>query len=85
MNEFCEQKKVILSEGIGTLEDKENYIPGNIPINHLKLNSCSPYTVGALIALYEHKIYVQSVVWNINPFDQPGVESAKQGIQLEEV
>ena len=85
MNDFCEQKKVVLSRGIGSLEDKENYIPGNIPINHLKLDRCSPYTLGALLALYEHKIYVQSVVWNINPFDQPGVERAKQRMQLEEL
>ena len=46
-------------------------------INHIKLDACTPFNLGSLIALYEHKIFVQSVIWNINPFDQPGVESAK--------
>jgi glucose-6-phosphate isomerase len=47
-------------------------------INHIRLKEISPKTIGALIALYEHKIYTQSVIWNINPFDQPGVELSKQ-------
>jgi glucose-6-phosphate isomerase len=37
-----------------------------------------PETLGSLIALYEHKVFVQSVIWNINPFDQWGVELGKQ-------
>jgi glucose-6-phosphate isomerase len=37
-----------------------------------------PRTLGALIALYEHKTYVQSIVWDINPFDQWGVDLAKE-------
>jgi glucose-6-phosphate isomerase len=37
-----------------------------------------PATLGMLIALYEHKVFVQSVIWNINPFDQWGVELGKQ-------
>jgi len=54
-------------------------------MNHLKLDACSPYSIGALLSLNEHKRYVQSVIWNINPFDRPGVERAKQGMLLEEV
>ena len=50
-----------------------------MPINHLRLLNASPYTIGALVALYEHKVFVQSVIWDINPFDQPGVECAKRG------
>ncbi|MFX4681917.1 glucose-6-phosphate isomerase, partial [Acinetobacter baumannii] len=38
------------------------------------LDALSPYSLGQLIALYEHKVYVASVIWNINPFDQWGVE-----------
>ena len=38
----------------------------------------TPHTLGALIALYEHKIFVQGIVWNINSFDQWGVELGKQ-------
>jgi len=38
----------------------------------------SPYNLGALIAMYEHKIFVQGIIWNINSFDQWGVELGKQ-------
>ena len=38
----------------------------------------NPYSLGLLIALYEHKVFVQSVLWNINPFDQWGVEKGKE-------
>jgi glucose-6-phosphate isomerase len=52
--------------------------PGNRPTNTLLFDKLDPYTLGNLIALYEHKIFVQSVVWNINAFDQWGVEFGKQ-------
>jgi len=52
--------------------------PGNQPSTTLLLPRLDPRTLGALIALYEHKVFVQSVVWNINPFDQWGVEYGKQ-------
>jgi glucose-6-phosphate isomerase len=78
INEFCNTKIRVLSEGISSPDNPIGYIPGSMPINHLSLVSCSPFCFGALIALYEHKIYIQGVLWNINPFDQPGVESAKR-------
>lgn len=53
-------------------------MPGNRPSNLLMLHSLTPKTLGALIALYEHKIFVQGVLWNINSFDQPGVELGKK-------
>jgi glucose-6-phosphate isomerase len=43
----------------------------------LILKKLNPYNIGNLIALYEHKIFVQSVIWNINAFDQWGVELGK--------
>jgi glucose-6-phosphate isomerase len=52
--------------------------PGNKPTNTLLFDKLTPHTLGMLIALYEHKVFVQSVVWNINPFDQWGVELGKQ-------
>lgn len=52
--------------------------PGNRPTNTLLFDKLDPHTLGMLIALYEHKVFVQSVVWNINPFDQWGVELGKQ-------
>ena len=42
------------------------------------MNELNPKTLGMLIALYEHKVFVQSVIWNINPFDQWGVEKGKE-------
>lgn len=52
--------------------------PGNRPSNTLLFEKLDPYTLGMLVALYEQKIFVQSVVWNINAFDQWGVEFGKQ-------
>ncbi len=52
--------------------------PGNRPSNTLLLPKITPLTLGALIALYEHKVFVQGVVWGINSFDQWGVELGKQ-------
>ncbi|KAF9161345.1 hypothetical protein DFQ26_004642 [Actinomortierella ambigua] len=51
---------------------------GNRPTNSLLFQKLTPATLGALIALYEHKIFVQGVVWDINSFDQWGVELGKQ-------
>ena len=53
-------------------------ISGNRPSNMLVMDRLEPGSLGALIALYEHKVYVQSVVWDINAFDQWGVELGKQ-------
>jgi glucose-6-phosphate isomerase len=52
--------------------------PGNRPTNTLLFDRLDAYTLGMLIALYEHKVFVQSVAWNINAFDQWGVEFGKQ-------
>ncbi|BBO59878.1 glucose-6-phosphate isomerase [Mycoavidus sp. B2-EB] len=51
---------------------------GNRPSNTLMLDALTPHTLGALIALYEHKTLVQATIWKINPFDQWGVELGKQ-------
>ena len=50
---------------------------GNQPCTTLLMERLSPYNLGMLIALYEHKVFVQSVIWDINPFDQWGVELGK--------
>ncbi|WP_028575507.1 glucose-6-phosphate isomerase [Desulfonatronovibrio hydrogenovorans] len=52
--------------------------PGNRPSNSIMLPELTPKSLGALIALYEHKIFVQGAVWNINSFDQWGVELGKE-------
>ena len=51
---------------------------GNRPTNSFLFQKLTPETLGALIALYEHKIFTQGVIWNINSFDQMGVELGKQ-------
>ncbi len=52
--------------------------PGNRPTNTILLDELNPFTLGALIAIYEHKVFVQGVIWEINSFDQWGVELGKQ-------
>src|SRR5688572_23927957 len=51
---------------------------GNKPTNSLMVKKITPFTLGQLIALYEHKIFVQGIIWNIFSFDQWGVELGKQ-------
>jgi len=61
--------------------------PGNRPSNTLLIDQLTPRRLGALIALYEHKIFVQGVIWGVNSFDQWGVELGKQlaGVILQEL
>ncbi|MEK9612514.1 MAG: glucose-6-phosphate isomerase [Flavobacteriaceae bacterium] len=60
---------------------------GNKPTNTLLINSLTPNSLGALVALYEHKIFVQGILWNIFSYDQWGVELGKQlaNVILEEI
>jgi len=77
-DQIIEQHKLALL--LGTKESL-NYSQRDIPCNHIQLVDNSPRTIGSLIALYEHKVFVQAVIWNINPFDQPGVEQMKQKME----
>lgn len=66
-----------------SLEDVKDIVPfkvfqGNKPTNSILLQKITPFSLGALIALYEHKIFVQGVIFNIYSFDQWGVELGKQ-------
>ena len=82
-SEVYAEYKMDLSE-----ENPENYLfkreiphkvfPGGRPTTSILFKKLDPKTLGSLIALYEHKVFVQSVIWNINPFDQWGVELGKQ-------
>ena len=51
---------------------------GNRPTNSILFQKLTPRTLGMLIALYEHKIFTQGIIWGINSFDQWGVELGKQ-------
>jgi glucose-6-phosphate isomerase len=73
--------KKLSKEGIdretAALLAKHQSIPGNRPSNTITFDQLSPSRLGALIALYEHKIFVQGIIWDINSFDQWGVELGK--------
>lgn len=56
---------------------KSKVFEGNRPTNSILFDQLDPYTLGALIALYEHKIHVQGSIWGINSYDQMGVELGK--------
>ena len=66
-----------LMEGVKG-ENNQCSCPGNRPSTTILLKELSPSSLGQLLALYEHMIYVQSIIWNINCFDQPGVELGKK-------
>ena len=69
--------EVLETDEIANLPIYKQY-SGNQPSSTLLLKELTPYSLGMLIALYEHKVFVQSVLWNINPFDQWGVEKGKE-------
>jgi glucose-6-phosphate isomerase len=77
-------KEVVLKElQLEAKEKIEKALPfkvfkGNKPTNTILIHKLSPKTLGALIAMYEHKIFVQGVIWNIFSYDQWGVELGKQ-------
>ena len=68
----------------GLSSEKSDYLApfkvfeGNKPTNTILINSLTPETLGSLIAMYEHKIFVQGIIWNIFSYDQWGVELGKQ-------
>ncbi len=57
-------------------------LPGNQPTSTIVYERLTPKVLGELIALYEHKVFVQSIIWGINAFDQWGVELGKQLVKI---
>lgn len=84
MNGKSEEDVIAEFEKAG--KQPEDYLPlvpfktfsGNRPTNSFLIRQITPFTLGQLIALYEHKIFVQGIIWNIYSFDQWGVELGKQ-------
>ncbi|MBF7685795.1 glucose-6-phosphate isomerase [Acinetobacter sp. B10A] len=68
---------VLAKDEIDHLPDYKQY-EGNRPSSTMLMNELNPHNLGMMIALYEHKVFVQSVMWNINAFDQWGVEKGKE-------
>lgn len=77
-----EVKNELEAQGVSENEQKSllpfKVFEGNKPTNTILINKLTPKSLGALIALYEHKIFVQGVIWNIFSYDQWGVELGKQ-------
>ena len=75
--------KIELMKAGKSEEENKKLVPfkvfaGNKPTNSIIVKEITPYSLGSLIALYEHKIFIQGVIWNIFSFDQWGVELGKQ-------
>lgn len=68
----------IKNTAMACVTDKFKHYRGNQPSTTLLIDELTPTSLGALIALYEHKVYVMACIWDINPFDQWGVEMGKQ-------
>jgi glucose-6-phosphate isomerase len=83
----CLAQSRVLAFGNTAVDPTDNpfrHYPGNQPSSTLLLDTLHPESLGALIAAYEHKVFTQAVIWNINPFDQWGVELGKQvALQLQ--
>jgi len=78
-NMFAQSEALMV--GWSAPDDKgheERVCPGNRPSTTILLDSLNPENLGMLLALYEHKVFIQGVVWGINPFDQWGVELGKR-------
>jgi glucose-6-phosphate isomerase len=73
--------QALLAEGLSVEQAQtlltQRSFPGNIPSSILWLDTLSPHRLGALIALYEHKVFTQAAIWGINAYDQWGVELGK--------
>lgn len=79
----AEEAKAELEKAGKTPEEIEKLLPfkvfsGNRPTNSILVKKITPHTLGALIAIYEHKIFTQGLIWNVFSFDQWGVELGKQ-------
>lgn len=73
----CLSQSLALMQGKIDKDSTHKNIVGSKPSNTILLKELSPYNLGLLLAMYEHKVYTLSVIWNINAFDQWGVELGK--------
>lgn len=74
---FGKTTEEALAEGTPERLAPHRTFPGNRPSNTILAERLTPATLGALVALYEHSVFTQGVIWDINPFDQWGVELGK--------
>jgi len=74
---FGKTAEEVAKDGVPSFQIAHRTFEGNRPTNTIMAERLTPRTLGKLIALYEHKVFVQGTVWNINSFDQWGVELGK--------
>ena len=74
---FGKTEAEVRAEGVPDHQVAHRTFPGNHPTNTILAEALTPTTLGSLVALYEHKVFVQGTVWRINSFDQWGVELGK--------
>ena len=83
-NCFAQSRALMMGQDLDEIETDERtgynthkFFPGNIPSNTILFDELTPSKLGTYLAIQEHKVFVQSVIWGINPFDQFGVELGK--------
>ena len=64
--------------GIADEDVPHRVLPGNRPTSVLLVRELSPATLGALLALYEHSVFTQAAIWNLDPFDRPGLDRGEE-------
>jgi glucose-6-phosphate isomerase len=74
---FGKTAEEVAADGVATFQVPHRTFEGNRPTNTILMERLTPETLGKLIALYEHKVFVQGTIWHINSFDQWGVELGK--------
>ncbi|NNM64661.1 MAG: glucose-6-phosphate isomerase [Burkholderiales bacterium] len=74
---FGKTEQALKAEGVAEAQIAQQVCEGNRPSNTLLAQRLTPHTLGALVALYEHSVFTQGVIWNIDSFDQWGVELGK--------
>ncbi len=74
---FGKTAQEVAAEGVPAFQVAHRTFEGNRPTNTILADRLTPATLGALVALYEHKVFVQGTIWRINSFDQWGVELGK--------
>ena len=75
---FGKTKEQVEAEGVPAAQVPHRVFEGNHPTNVILADQLTPHVLGQLVALYEHKVFTQGAVWNINSFDQWGVELGKK-------
>src|SRR5581483_7931907 len=74
---FGKTAEEVAAEGVPAFQVPHRTFAGNQPTNTILAEKLTPYALGQLVAMYEHKVFTQGTIWHINSFDQWGVELGK--------